>query len=618
VPSAKQAAKDIISKEIVNEFGAWFNLNRPVYVSEADILPTVARLPGAPFHAASQAATQALFVQARDGRVPFPAGDYSVAVTTYCMKATAHGPYRNKFRLAPIKGAWADIVAALNWRAANRFNGTEVQFVSWSLQTGMNYGAMSPRSRQIVDAVLPDYKTRLQGDFLTQARQKWTEIASRVPGVPGFDAALNRLGEAGKAIEAIKSERDELIGHAGDYDRVVKDFSILGGSRERNALSITPWSIIEPGVYARLLIGGTMLTPGMVQIRVTSQAASTGMVASAELRELGNTQEALGFPGIPFTPWAGFNDPSSQPLSWTPQPGQNPGPPPLENSGPNPGQAPGGTGGSNPGQPPDNGGPDSGQGPGNSGGPNSGQNPSGNQEPPQASQPGGNNGGTSSGNNGANGSNGASQGNPTSDKDNGDASTPCDPPDNWFGVQKGKLLSDTSNSMSVDRGKGKGIVCLLLRPNIDLAALGWNNRFNGSVDSGSVSYNLPGHSGPGHVVVYAHYSYSTKTGLDPHLHISQPYVMQSAAKHVTAVIDYGNVTPFCTELAQTLALHGNPQSPNWLSGAELENRMCITGMVGQQVKIHTWVVDGDTVTASALTHPVDPSNFLYADAWGHM
>jgi len=56
----------------------------------------------------------------------------------------------------------------------------------------------------------------------------------------------------------------------------------------------------------------------------------------------------------------------------------------------------------------------------------------------------------------------------------------------------------------------------------------------------------------------------------------------------------------------------------WLSAAEVENRLCITGMAGKAIHINAWVADGDNAFSQAQAHQVDPSNFLYADYWGHM
>ncbi|MBV8172384.1 MAG: hypothetical protein JO219_10695 [Candidatus Eremiobacteraeota bacterium] len=590
VPNPGQAAKGIVSNELLKQFGTWFNMNRPVYVSGNDVLSTVATLPGGPFHPASQAVVQTLFQHARSGVLQLPAGDYNVAVVTYCMGHNNQGPWRNKFLLSPLRGAWSDVAVALNYRAyGSRFTPPQVQMLSWSLQAGMAYDEMSPTSRQIVDTLLPEYKGRLQEDFYDRARDEWNSISSKVPGAPNFENALGQLGDVGKSIVELREARDQIVANANDFNALVAQFSHLGNVRPQDAIGATPWSVIHPGVYARLRTKGTLLTPGVVQIRVTAQAAARASeVASTQLHGLGG-QLAFDF-GFPFTNWAGFFNGFTQPLSWTPEPG----------NAPDPGQSDGGPDGGQPNGWTFYGG--SWHRSGGNGGSNQGSNNGNNNN----DDSGGGGGGSNQGSTAPNG------GNSNNDQDD-DSSYPCDPPGNVFGVEKGALLSSGSSAMSIGRGKGHGVVCLLLRPFVPMAALGWPDRGTGQVDDGSVGYNLPGASGPGNLVVLAHYTYATTST------ITQPYVK----KRVTAVIEYSDVSGFCPELNQALQLHpvmvqlGQPIS-NWLSGAELENRMCIAGMLGTAIQVHTWVVDGDTINQFSLNHPVDPQNFLYQDAWNHM
>src|SRR5207245_9315665 len=113
----------------------------------------------------------------------------------------------------------------------------------------------------------------------------------------------------------------------------------------------------------------------------------------------------------------------------------------------------------------------------------------------------------------------------------GDATSACDPPNNMFGVEKGKLNGAGMGGLDIGRGKGHGVVCLLARPFVSMASLGWPTRGTGQVDYGSVSSSLFGHPIAGHVVVQVRYTYATSWSQH------QGFVK----KHVTAVIDYGVV-----------------------------------------------------------------------------
>jgi len=295
---------------------------------------------------------------------------------------------------------------------------------------------------------------------------------------------------------------------------------------------------------------------------------------------------------LPFTNWAGFLNNFTQPLSWTPEP----------NTPPDPTQSNGGddSNGSNGGQPQGNG------------------NNNGNQDN-NGSNNGPNNGSNNSSDNNPDNNSGPNPGNTSSNKPGHQTvnSNPvrvqlnlCDPPGNVFGVANGVVLSSTPTSLTIGRGTGNGTVCLLLRPYVDIAALGLGTG-NYGVNSGNASYNMLGKSEPGHVIIYARYS--------------APFVPliprgPQPPSTITAILDYGGVGPFCSDLMHTMG-KGPPFSPNpvnWLSGASLENRLCITSMVGSQITVHAWVMDAAQPGPTTHTTAVDPQLFLYNDAWGHM
>jgi len=122
VPSVNQAAKAIVSKELVKQMGDEFNLEQPLRLSADAEYPTSASLPGASFHPVNQHVVAELYAHAHDGHVRFPAGDYAISVFTYCKMAHVHVLTRNKFRLTPIQGKWADIASALFARTSYGYN----------------------------------------------------------------------------------------------------------------------------------------------------------------------------------------------------------------------------------------------------------------------------------------------------------------------------------------------------------------------------------------------------------------------------------------------------------------------------------------------------------------
>src|SRR5438105_599365 len=197
VPTVKQAAKDIVSKELIKQMGNEFDLGQPLRLSAASEYPTTATLPGRAFHPVSQGVVQTIFGHSHNGRVDLPPGDYAVTIFTYCMLAHVHPPMRNKFRLTPIQGKWADIASALFSRTAYTNDPGDVQVLVWSMLAGMKYQELSPKSQHLVDTVLPDFKGRLQQSFYEQLQRRWAQISANVPGVPSFDQALGQMGDVG-------------------------------------------------------------------------------------------------------------------------------------------------------------------------------------------------------------------------------------------------------------------------------------------------------------------------------------------------------------------------------------------------------------------------------------
>jgi hypothetical protein len=291
---------------------------------------------------------------------------------------------------------------------------------------------------------------------------------------------------------------------------------------------------------------------------VTSQAASTEVrVASAATKWFAETVADAGTASVPIPTYAGSPDAAVQPLSMGPQPGNVPDP-----------RLSGGT---------------------YSVGPTSGD-VGGDNGPTQLS---GNDAGTSGG---------------LIPEEDDDSQSSCDPPDNMFGVDKGQLIATNATGMLLGRGSGDGIVCLLLRPFIDLARLGWPERGSAEVDYGTVSLGFAGgHEQPDHIVFRVRYRYGTTPGVSS----------VAGSRHITAVIDYGDVTGFCPELSHALAARDNPAIADWLAGDDLEQRLCISAMKGQTMHVTASAVDGDAGGPSSTGRSVDPQNLLYEDAWGH-
>jgi len=91
------------------------------------------------------------------------------------------------------------------------------------------------------------------------------------------------MGDVGKSIIKLRDMRDELISNAANYDEIVRQFASIGVARIPGEIAPTPWSILGPGVYARMLDKAGYQTPGVLQLRVTRQAVAAEGVQVASV-----------------------------------------------------------------------------------------------------------------------------------------------------------------------------------------------------------------------------------------------------------------------------------------------------------------------------------------------
>ncbi len=321
-PNPLGNAKDAAIRAALSEFGKTVGDQLPIVVSSTDAFPTAA-LPGTPFAPRSTPSITTSLRASTDGTVALPTGDYAFTVDVFCMKATAGSPSAHRYLVAPLHGAAADIVRALNSRAPSyRLDHHALQVLSWDIQAGLAYSAMQAPQRAIIDRVIPDFRPRLAGDVYTRIRGQYDQIAAKVPGMPSFNDALHRIGPTGDAVLEMQTLREEMAQPPPTYEQLARELIPLiplepGGSGP------TPWSRYSDRVYVRFITSGNYATPGTFQVRVLpAQLASTQLLG-------------LGSPGagapVPFSNIVNNpGTPSVQPLTQAPQPGsgQNPAPSP--------------------------------------------------------------------------------------------------------------------------------------------------------------------------------------------------------------------------------------------------------------------------------------------------
>ncbi|MBC7824688.1 MAG: hypothetical protein H7126_12635 [Candidatus Parcubacteria bacterium] len=323
--SIEDVLKGAVSDQLIKTLGSTLTTESPISSSSEALFPTVSQLPGRAFN--PQAMPPNLISQIRsaaDGSVTLLPGDYRIPVNVFCMKVSAHSPAGHRYLLAPLKGKSADIITALNARSAGTLTPhSQLQVLSWNLQSGMKYEELTPELRTIVDQFLPDYKSRLSQSFYERIESTWSNLSGAIPGLPSMDSSLGRLGRVGQTIVTLRQTRETLMRYGNNFESLSRTFVPTGQATTSGSSANTPWSQISPQVYARLMTQGTYADPGELQVRVVN-AGSIGLqpgqwVAATSLAG------TLNLAAVPVkVPLAGLvgdpQDASVQPLSMSPKP----------------------------------------------------------------------------------------------------------------------------------------------------------------------------------------------------------------------------------------------------------------------------------------------------------
>jgi hypothetical protein len=268
--SIPKVIKHFAIQEVAQQLARTLGAESPVRIDPKDTYPTVAELPGSTFVPASDSQQKIVAALKLNPQTPsLPPGDYSIAVHVFCMKHSAGPPDRSvTFLLAPFKGKQAQTIAALNSRFARQgIDRSTIQNLSWAIQAGLKYDELTATQQEIVDRLIPEYKSRLSKSFWEEIEQTWSTVA-RPLGAPSLESTLSRLGAVGEVLNTYREARSAIIRYGDDYTTLERIFlqttqSIRGNSQ----IPRGTWSKIGDRVYARLL-PTSLSTPGRFDIRV--------------------------------------------------------------------------------------------------------------------------------------------------------------------------------------------------------------------------------------------------------------------------------------------------------------------------------------------------------------
>ncbi len=247
-----------------------FLAEAPILPPQSSLYPTIYKLPGTPFNPIFKLDSISLNAL---GNLLLAPGDYTFPVMTYCMKESGTSPRGHSYVLSYLKGKRAKIIREVNAKALENYSPQEVQFLSWSLQAGLNYEELSSRNQLILSFVNPKFKDEIKESFLKKLQQDWDLIASKSTGlIPNFDKTsddfLNELGEVGQSIKSLRAFRNDIRNGANLSDLMRR---IDTQTHSQSSLVDTHWSKLSEVIYARFVTQKSFLSVGQIQVRILSR-----------------------------------------------------------------------------------------------------------------------------------------------------------------------------------------------------------------------------------------------------------------------------------------------------------------------------------------------------------
>ena len=269
----QRLAMDAASKRMAQYMAS----QEPVVLDWGAVYPTSPQLPGLPFQAdaaRNRAALSSIVRQlasAPDGTVRLAPGDYEIPIRVYCSRVHAHMPVKTPevYEVGPLRGTRRDVLIAMYSKVTGAHaTYRQVQPLEWSIETGMRYAQLPAAQRQLFDRLIPAYRSRIAGNFLDQMHDEWSRLP--IPGLPSFDAAIDRLGPVGQTYRDLQQAQSQIIGNSNDFDSLFAQLTPpLDVSNRGVNYQASPWGEVSPNVYMHTPSTGGTGALFDLQVRVT-------------------------------------------------------------------------------------------------------------------------------------------------------------------------------------------------------------------------------------------------------------------------------------------------------------------------------------------------------------
>jgi hypothetical protein len=240
----------------------------PLKLDANAIYPVVDVLPGGPFMPRPLSLTKAELQQ------PLPPGDYTVRVLAFCTEYSVHRPGTGiAYRLGPLQGRAAGAIGELLWRGTIEKNKPpqQLQAVSWAIQSGLRYAQLPKSYQAVIDEIIPDYKTQLNGDFMQSLEDSYAAYAKAAHLAP-LEQILAKMGKPGELALSARRQRAALL-RQNTSDQI-REQTLFAGQESGIYTPVKseegPWTEKIPGLaYIRFkIIGGNLAANNLMEIRI--------------------------------------------------------------------------------------------------------------------------------------------------------------------------------------------------------------------------------------------------------------------------------------------------------------------------------------------------------------
>jgi hypothetical protein len=139
-----------------------------------------------------------------------------------------------------------------------------LQQLIWQIAGGLSYSQLPPQSQRLVDQLIPEFKSRINEDFvetLSKNAHRGDALCKYLPGVCKASTEVDAL------IQRYQQTRQVLLQDANNYEAMARQFvNIIPGMAENAGPA--SWSQLNKRVYARLTGGKYYGEVGTLEIRV--------------------------------------------------------------------------------------------------------------------------------------------------------------------------------------------------------------------------------------------------------------------------------------------------------------------------------------------------------------